>query len=58
MNFSAVVDVIDGIIPIFDSLKDLIIASMPLIMIIMFATILAKLMKRYIDIGIERFGKQ
>jgi len=58
MNFTAVADVIDGIIPIFDSLKDLIIASMPLIMIIMFATILAKLMKTYIDIGIERFGKQ
>ena len=58
MNFSAVADVIDGIIPIFDSLKDLIIASIPLIMIIIFATILARLMKAYIDIGIERFGKQ
>ena len=56
--FSGVVNVINGIIPIFDSLADLIIASMPLIMIIIFATILARLMKLYIDIGIERFGKQ
>jgi len=58
MNYSGVIEVINGIIPIFDSLKDLIIASMPLIMIIIFATILVKFMKLYIDIGIERFGKQ
>ena len=56
--FSGVLDVIDGIVPVFSSLKDLIVASMPLIMIIIFATILARLMKSYIDIGIERFGKQ
>ena len=58
MNFSGVIEVINGIIPIFDSLANLIIVSMPLIMIIIFATILARLMKLYIDIGIERFGKQ
>ena len=56
--FSGVINVIDGIVPVFNSLKDLIVASMPLIMIIIFATILARLMKLYIDIGIERFGKQ
>jgi len=56
--FSGILDVIDGIVPVFSSLKDLIVASMPLIMIIIFATILARLMKSYIDIGIERFGKQ
>ena len=56
--FSGVINVIDGIVPVFSSLKDLIVASMPLIMIIIFATILARLMKSYIDIGIERFGKQ
>ena len=56
--FSGVINVINGIIPIFDSLADLIIVSMPLIMIIIFVTILTRLMKSYIDIGIERFGKQ
>ena len=58
MNFSGVIEVINDIIPIFDSLKDLIVAFMPLIMIIIFTTILARLIKLYIDIGIERFGKQ
>jgi len=56
--FSGIINVIDGIVLVFSSLKDLIVASMPLIMIIIFATILARLMKLYIDIGIERFGKQ
>jgi len=56
--FSGIINIINGIIPIFDSLADLIIVSMPLIMIIIFATILTRLIKSYIDIGIERFGKQ
>jgi len=56
--FSGISDVIDGIVPVFSSLKDLIVAAVPLIMIIIFATIFARLMKSYIDIGIERFGKQ
>ena len=56
--FSGVINVIDEIVPVFSSLKDLIVAAVPLVMIIIFATILARLMKLYIDIGIERFGKQ
>jgi len=32
-NFSGVVDVINGVIPIFESLKDLIIAVVPLIVV-------------------------
>jgi len=56
--FSGVINVVDGIVPVFSSLAYLIVAAMPLIMIIIFATILVRLMKLYIDIGIEQFGKQ
>jgi len=52
-NFSAVVDVIDGITPIFSSLKDLIVAAVPVILTIAVVTALIAFIKRIFGISFK-----
>jgi len=52
-NFTAVADVIDGITPIFTSLKDLIVAAVPVILTIAVVTALIAFIKRIFGISFK-----
>jgi len=52
-NFTAVTDVIDGIVPVFGSLKDLIVAAVPVILTIAVVTALMAFIKRIFGISFK-----
>jgi len=52
-NFTAVTEVIDGIVPVFSSLKDLIVAAVPVILTIAVVTALIAFIKRIFGISFK-----